>query len=53
MERLFDLLKSGGIIVSQNKVTNSEWIEGKSNNRTFVDKNGFGFIYIPDYKHEV
>ena len=53
MEKLFELLKFGGKIVSSNSVNQVVWIQAQACNRTWVDNDGFGFIYLPDYKHEV
>ena len=44
---LFELLKSGGKIVSSASCTVLEISEARSSNRMYVDKNGFGFVYFP------
>jgi len=44
---LFELLKSGGKIVSSASCTVLEISEACSCNRMYVDKEGFGFVYFP------
>jgi DUF438 domain-containing protein len=44
---LFELLKSGGKIVSSASCTVLEIAEAMSCNRMYVDKDGFGFVYFP------
>jgi len=44
---LFELLKSGGKIVSSASCTELEIAQARSCDRMYVDKNGFGFVYFP------
>ena len=44
---LFQLLKSGGKIISSASCTELEIAEACSCNRMYVDKDGFGFVYFP------
>jgi hypothetical protein len=44
---LFELLKSGGKIVSSASCTVLEISEARSCDRMYVDKEGFGFVYFP------
>lgn len=47
MEKLLNLLKTGGKVVSSAHCSELEIAQAQSCGRMFIDQDGFGFVYLP------
>lgn len=47
MEKLFNLLRNGGRIISSAHCTEYQIAQAQACGRMYIDKDGFGFVYFP------